>query len=36
VARMFMSTLAAFAPDDVTVGVMRSLEDGPGTPLIHS
>ena len=31
VARMFMSTLAAFAPDDITVGMMHSLEDSPGS-----
>lgn len=31
VARNFLSTLAAFAPDDVIVGMMKSLEDAPGT-----
>ena len=33
VARNFMTTLAAFAPDDVIVGILRSLEDAPDSRL---
>lgn len=33
VARNFMSTMAAFAPDDVIVGILHSLEDAPDSRL---